>query len=258
MDGGIEAKLVEDVRSAPPGLPDYLVRTYWWAYLTPTSLVLLDNPVVLTAILWGNLPRLIRSACEEFEPGQRILQAASAYGNLSPELAAQVGPGGRLDVIDIAPLQVAHVQRKLKKFPHARARVADATEPVGGTYDGVCCFFLLHEIPDAEKRAAVDALLDAVEPGGKVVFVDYHRARPWHPLRAPMGLVFRWLEPFAYGLVDREIQMFAAARDEFTWSKETFFGGLYQKVVAVRTSRSTAGQPFADRAHGPLGTNGAD
>lgn len=250
MDGGIEAKLVKDVRTDAPGLPGYLVRTYWWAYLTPTSVLLLDNPVVLTTILWGNLPRLIRTACDEFQPGQRVLQAASAYGNLSPELAAQVGPNGRLEVIDIAPLQVAHVQRKLKEFPHARARVADATAPGGGIYDGVCCFFLLHEVPDAEKRAVVNALLAAVEPGSKVVFIDYHRAERWHPLRVPMGLVFRWLEPFAYGLVDREIEEFAAARDDFTWSKETFFGGLYQKVVAVRNGplarSSRSGEPSAD------------
>jgi len=246
MDGGIGTKLVENVRSVSPGLPEYLVRTYWWAYLTPTSLRLLDNPFVLTAILWGNLPRLVRAACDEFQPGACVLQAASAYGNLSPELAAQVGPTGRLDVIDIAPLQVAHVQRKLKRYPHARARVADATEPVEGIYDGVCCFFLLHEIPDAEKRAAVDALLGAVEPGGKVVFVDYHRAVRWHPLRAPMGLVFRWLEPFAYGLVDREIRSLASKPYDFVWSKETFFGGLYQKVVAVRTAPSARRRHRAD------------
>jgi hypothetical protein len=250
MDGGIESKFVEEVRSEGPGLPDYLVRTYRWAYLTPTSLLLLDNPVVLTAILWGNLPRLVRTACEEFEEGQRILQAASAYGNLSVELAAQVGASGRLEVIDVAPLQVAHVQRKLADFPQARARVADATAPGGGIYDGVCCFFLLHEIPDQEKRAVVDALLAAVEPGSKVVFVDYHRVRPWHPLRAPMGLVFRWLEPFAFGLVDREIQSFAEARDEFTWSKETFFGGLYQKVVAVRKAPASRRDPAEPRAAG--------
>ncbi|MFO1156405.1 MAG: rhodoquinone biosynthesis methyltransferase RquA [Rhodospirillales bacterium] len=236
MDGGIDAKVVEGARPDLPELPDYLVRTYWWAYLTPASLAFLDNPVVLTAILWGNLPRLVRTACEEFEPGQRVLQAASAYGNLSSGLAEQVGPSGRLEVIDIAPLQVAHVQRKLQDFPHARARVADATCPGGGIYDGVCCFFLLHEIPDPEKRAVVDALLASVDVGGKVVFVDYHRVRPWHPLRLPMGAVFRWLEPFAYGLIDREISSFASVPEEFSWSKTTFFGGLYQKVIAVRTA----------------------
>jgi SAM-dependent methyltransferase len=237
MDGGIEAKLVGATKSEPPLLPDYLVKTYRWAYLTQTSLFLLDNPIALTTILWGNLPRLVRAACIEFERGQRVLQASSAYGNLSPELAAQVGPNGRLEVIDIAPLQVAHVRRKLSDFPHARARIADAAAPGGGIYDGVCCFFLLHEVPDDHKRAVVDALLASVGAGGKVVFVDYHRARPWNPLRAPVGLVFRWLEPFAFGLVHREITDFASAPEQFNWSKETFFGGLYQKVVAVRQAR---------------------
>lgn len=236
MDGGIEATFVEEAEGQAPDLPDYLVRTYWWAYLTPASLLLLDNPVVLTAILWGNLPRLVRIACEEFKAGQRVLQAACAYGNLSPELAAQVGAEGRLDVIDIAPLQAAHVQRKLQDFPQAQVRVADAAAPGGGIYDGVCCFFLLHEIPDAEKRAVVNALLAAVDVGSKVVFVDYHRSRSWHPLRGPMTLVFRWLEPFAFGLIDKEIPSFAANPDEFSWTKETFFGGLYQKVVAVRVA----------------------
>ncbi|MBK8174122.1 MAG: class I SAM-dependent methyltransferase [Rhodospirillales bacterium] len=234
MDGGIKAKRIEALEAERPGLPDYLVNTYTWAYLTPASLLLLDNRVVLTAILWGNLPRLIRTARVEFEPGQSVLQAASAYGNLSPELAAQVGPQGHLDVIDIAPLQVAHVQRKISEYPHAHARVADAAAPGGGVYDGVCCFFLLHEIPDAQKHAVVDALLDKVEPGGKVVFVDYHRVGRWHPLRGPMHLVFRLLEPYATGLIEREIVDFASQPERFHWTKETYFGGLYQKVVAVR------------------------
>ena len=247
MDGVIEAELVEDTKAQSPSLPDYLVKTYRWAYLTPTSLFLLDNPIVLTAILWGNLPRLVRTACVEFAAGQRVLQAASAYGNLSPELASQVGPEGRLDVIDVAPLQVAHVRRKLTDFPHARARVADASAPGGGIYDGVCCFFLLHEIPDEQKRAVVEALLAAVGPGGKVVFVDYHRARPWNPLRAPVGLVFRWLEPFAFGLVKREIRDFASHPEQSAWSKQTFFGGLYQKVVAVKHGRRL---PSSDRMGG--------
>lgn len=248
MDGGMDASRADaleaaPIEAAPQNLPDYLVKTYWWAYLSPASLILLDNPVVLTGILWGNLPRLVRTACVEFEAGQRILQAASAYGNISAELAAQVGPEGRLEVIDIAPLQVEHVRRKLSNFPQARVRLADATTPGGGIYDGVCCFFLLHEIPDAEKRAVVNALLASVAPGGKVVFVDYHRTRPWHPLRPVMRAVYSWLEPFAFGLLDREIEDFATTPDRFTWRKETFFGGLYQKVVAVRKADATAPEP---------------
>lgn len=234
MDGGLEANVRTTTDNERDGLPDYLVRNYWWAYLTPASLHLFDNWVFLTCLLWGNLPRLVRTACAEFEPGQSVLQAANAYGNLATELARTVGPQGRLDLVDIAPLQVDHVNRKLAPYPHARARVGDASRPGAGTFCGVCCFFLLHEIPDKEKRAVVDALLDQVDPGGKVVFIDYHRAVWWHPLRGPMSLVFRWLEPFANGLIDREISDFASSADQFDWTKETFFGGLYQKVVAVR------------------------
>lgn len=236
MDGGLEANVTTATGDAPVGLPDYLVRTYWWAYLTPASLHLFDNWLFLTCLLWGNLPRLVRAACTEFEPGQSVLQAANAYGNLATELARTVGPAGRLDLVDIAPLQVDHVNRKLAPYPHAAARVGDAARPGPGRYDGVCCFFLLHEIPDAEKRAVVDALLKKVEPGDKVVFIDYHRTAWWHPLRAPMGLVFRTLEPFANSLIGSEIQHFASDADRFQWSKETFFGGLYQKVVATRRS----------------------
>lgn len=240
MDSGFEAGLRSLDETRHPELPDYLVKTYWWAYLRPASVLLFDNPVFLTALLWGNLPRLVRAACEEFSAGDRLMQAANAYGPLSVELASTVGPSGALEVIDIAPLQVDLVNRKLAGQPHAFARVADAAHPGTGIYDGICCFFLLHEIPDDRKVQVVDALLQRVRPGGKVVFIDYHRARPWHPLRTPMELMFRVLEPFAHGLITREIRDLASHGAGFTWRKETYFGGLYQKVVAVRADGPAA------------------
>jgi SAM-dependent methyltransferase len=238
MDGGIKPDLMagcgQEEEHIP--LPDYLVDTYTWAYLRPSSVLLLDNPFVVSAILWGNFSRLLRAACKEFRPGQRVLQAASVYGSLSSNLAETVGGEGRLEVIDIAPIQVENCRRKLASYPQASVRVADAAAPGGGYYDGVCCFFLLHEIPDDQKRAVVDALLRSVVPGGKVVFVDYHRSWPFHPTRMVMEGVFRWLEPYAHGLIRREINEFAADPEEFRWRKDTYFGGLYQKVVAERKS----------------------
>lgn len=215
-------------------LPDYLVDTYSWAYLRPRSLRLLDRHLVVNSILWGNYRRLVRDACGEFSPGERVLQAASVYGNLSNRLAETVGEGGFLDVIDVAPLQVAHCRRKLAGRGNARVRVADAAVAGESGYDGVCCFFLLHEVPDLQKRRIVNALLASVRPGGKVVFVDYHRPVRWHPLRPVMAVIFRLLEPYAQGLVSRSIADFAEHPQEFAWRKETRFGGMYQVVVAVR------------------------
>ncbi len=246
MDGGRDLNVVNAREAEIHQLPEYLVKTYTWAYLTPTSLAVFDNPFVTSSILWGNMLRLVRTACSEFEPGQRIMQAANAYGNLSVELARKVGPDGRLDVIDVAPLQVEHCRKKLADFPQARVRLADVSHPSGRMYDGICCFFLLHEVPDDKKHAVVDSLLASVPPGGKVVFVDYHKTVRAHPLRPVMHFVFRWLEPFAYGLVDRQIANLASDRNSFTWRKETFFGDLYQKVVAERRVDGTTVREAAE------------
>jgi ubiquinone/menaquinone biosynthesis C-methylase UbiE len=222
------------VPSEFPQLPEYLVDTYAWAYLRPRSLKVLDRHLVVNSILWGNYRPLVRGACSEFARGDRVLQAASVYGDLSSRLATQVGPEGFLDVIDVSPLQVEHCRRKLAGRRNVRVRVADATNPGESGYDAACSFFLLHEVPDANKRLIVDALLASVRVGGKVVIVDYHLPVWWHPLKHVMAAVFRWLEPYASSLWACEIAELATQPTAFEMRKETRFGGLYQKVILAR------------------------
>ncbi len=223
-----------DNRELAPEVPAYLERYYWWAYLRPAALRVFDHTPVVSAILWGQYGRLKGAVLNEIGAGQRVLQAACVYGDFSPALARHLGPGGRLDVIDVAPIQVANCRRKLKRFPQATIRHADAARPGNRIYDAVCCYFLLHELPDDHKRAVVDALLDRVAPGGKVIFVDYHKPHGAHPLKPVTSLVFDTLEPFAKGLWRNEIADFSGKAGQFRWRKETYFGGLFQKVVARR------------------------
>lgn len=215
-------------------LPDYLVDTYRWAYLTPRFVRLLDNQLVVSAILFGNYRRLVDATLDEFRPGQSVWQAACAYGDLSPRLARHLTPTGQLTVSDVAPLQVENCRLKVSGAAATRLLVHDAAEPWRRRFDGVCCFFLLHELPGDYKRRTVNCLLDAIGPGGKVVFVDYHRPHRLHPLRPLISQVFRWLEPFAQELTRMEISDLATAPDAFRWRKKTWFGGLYQTVVAER------------------------
>jgi SAM-dependent methyltransferase len=219
-------------------IPDYLVRHYAWAYLSARNLPLLDRSLVVSAILWGNYGRLQRAVLAELAPEQSILQAACVYGQLSPALAGLVGARGRLDVVDVAPLQVDNCRRKLAEYRHAKVHLADAARPAGGPYDAICCFFLLHELPDDHKRRVVDGLLASLAADGKAIFVDYHKPHWAHPLKGPMRLVFAGLEPFAASLWRHEIADFASAADSFVWRKQTYFGGLYQKSVARRRPQS--------------------
>ena len=105
----------------------------------------------------------------------------------------------------------------------------------------MCCYFLLHGLPEGYKRAVVDALLGSVVAGGKVVFVDDHKPHWAHPLKGITSLVFDTLEPYAKDLWRNEIIDFAsdAGRDagRFIWRKETYFGGLFQKVVTRSAGR---------------------
>lgn len=241
LAGGVDAAAPgAPSRARAPAVPEYLYRTYRWAYLNPRSLAFFDRPLVVSVILWGKHRRLSQAALAEIEPGQKVLQAACVYGNFTPALARRLGPRGSLDVIDVSPLQVANCRRKLEGFPRARVWLADAAAPGGGPYDAVCCFFLLHEMPDDYKRAVVDALLASLVAGGKAVFVDYHRPHWAHPLKAVMSLVFALLEPFAKSLWANGIASYARYAGDFSWRKRTFFGGLYQVTVARRRNPSEA------------------
>ncbi|MBF0613153.1 MAG: methyltransferase, partial [Magnetococcales bacterium] len=68
--------------------------------------------------------------------------------------------------------------------------------------------------------------------GGKTVFVDYHRPSWINPFRYIMFPILGLLEPFAMDMWHHEITDWLdpnvpVGRVE----KETYFGGLYQKVV---------------------------
>lgn len=217
-----------------PQIPDYLEDIYTWAYLRSGSVRFLDRPLIVSAILWGNYRRLLRAVLDELSPGQRVYQPACVYGDFSSEVAGVLGLEGHLDVVDIVPLQVENCRRKLQGMPNTTVHLGDAREPRAGIYDTICCFFLLHEMPPAAQHRTVDALMSVVRPGGKIVFVDYHKPHWAHPLKPVMSLVFDTLEPFAKSLWGREIAGIGSRAGEFTWSKRTFFGGLYQKVVAER------------------------
>jgi ubiquinone/menaquinone biosynthesis C-methylase UbiE len=220
--------------ASAPTIPGYLQKTYRWAYLDRRNARYLDHEVVVKTILWWQHRRLERTAFLEIEPGQRVLQSACVYGNFSPILAERIGPDGRLEVVDVAEVQVENCRRKLADYDHATVRHENVLYLRDEKFDAVCCYFLLHELPDAFKHRVTKVLLDSVRRGGKVVFVDYHKPHWSHPLRLVSSLIFDMLEPYAKGLWRHEIIEFAGNDKRFDWRKETYFGGLYQKVVATR------------------------
>ncbi len=221
-------------------IPDYLQRVYWWAYLHPKAVHLFEREWLVNLILWGNFARLRDAALDEL--GQKIennvLQIACVYGDFTQRIVSRLSGEGSLEVVDVAPIQLDNLRRKLPSHPAVRLRLQDASalHYPDGHFDATLLFFLLHEQPEAIRRATLAEAIRVTQPGGKIVIVDYHRPSRLHPLHFPMQIVLRTLEPFAMDLWLHDIVDYlpATSAQDLVIEKQCYFGDLYQKLVIRR------------------------
>nr|CRH06342.1 Methyltransferase type 11 [Candidatus Magnetococcus massalia] len=224
-------------QQATPGIPSYLQETYWWAYVHPNAVRFFERQWLVNLILWGNFIRLRDAALAEMKPqlSGNSLQVACVYGDFTQRIVADLPQEGQLDVVDIAPEQLKNLTRKLGDKPDNVAlhlQDSSSLQFADNSYDTVLLFFLLHEQPEEVRAATVKEAFRVCKPGGKVIFVDYHLPVKSNPFRYLMRPVLQWLEPFAMALWEKEIRhWFPAEHQPVLISKETYFGGLYQKVV---------------------------
>ena len=216
-------------------LPKYLQDNYWWAYLHPNGLHIFEREWLVNLILWGNFSQLRDCALDEFAPAssQKVLQVACVYGNFTQKLA-QLLPASTIDVVDVAPIQLENLTKKVSSFQNVRLHHQSSADLKFSkdSFDSVVVFFLLHEMPQDVRSATVKEALRVVKPGGKVVFVDYHKPVASSPFRYIMVPILKTLEPFALDLWHHRLEEWLPKGTRST--KETYFGGLYQKVVCTK------------------------
>jgi ubiquinone/menaquinone biosynthesis C-methylase UbiE len=220
-------------------IPRYLEQVYWWAYVHTQAVQLFEREWLVNLILFGNYGRLRDAAladCGKSVTG-KTLQVACAYGNLTRRLQQRLAPNASLDVVDILPIQLKNLSGKLAADDRVVLLQGDSSQLAcpDASYEQVLLFFLLHEQPESVRRATLAETMRVVKPGGKIVIVDYHRPVWWHPLRLLMTGVFRKLEPYAMDLWDNPISAFMPAHAvPASIEKQTYYGGLYQKLVLTR------------------------
>lgn len=230
---GLEVAVSEGV-----AVPAYLAEVYWWAYMHPRALKVFERQWLLNVMLWGNFDRLRDEALRAMggRHGGRVLQVACVYGDLTPRLAQCLAPGGTLEVVDVLPIQLENLARKLPPGAAVSLHHADSTRipAADATYDRVLVFFLLHEQPEAARRATLAEAARVLKPGGKLVVVDYHRPNRMQPLRALMRPLLARLEPYALDLWHNEINTWMPLSPSLSVRKTLFCGGLYQMLECWR------------------------
>ncbi|HKH95956.1 MAG TPA: rhodoquinone biosynthesis methyltransferase RquA [Beijerinckiaceae bacterium] len=232
------------------GIPDYLNVYYWWAYVHPKAVRVFERQWLVNLILWGNFGRLrdaALAALGDALPG-RTLQVACVYGNLTPMLSDSAARGGgRIDVVDVLPVQLSNLRRKLPADAPARLLRMDSTDLnlPDASYDRALMFFLLHEQPEHYRERTIRELFRVVKPGGRIVIVDYAKPRWWHPLRYLWRPLLATLEPFALDLWRQDLTELLAEAPAAEVRASSFFGGLYRKVVVTRGEAETGAERLA-------------
>lgn len=219
-------------------VPHYLTAHYWWAYVHPNAVKLFERQWLVNLILWGNYRRLCDSTLAELgsDLTGSTLQVACVYGDLTARLAASIAAAdGNLDVVDVLPVQLRNLERKLPPQAPVRLLAMDSArlELPDARYDRALIFFLLHEQPRHYRERTLSELIRVVKPGGKIVIVDYALPRWWHPLRYIWRPLLARLEPFALDMWRQEILGWLPDGTKCL-RRRSYFGGLYQQVVIAR------------------------
>ncbi len=222
-------------------IPAYLQDVYWWAYVHPKAVRFFERQWLVNLILWGHFTRLRDAALSALSSTSSLqgltLQIACVYGNFTPHLVAKLAPQARLDVVDVLPVQLHNLSQKLPADAPVKLLHSDASQlPLPDhSYQQAVLFFLLHEQPETVRRHTLSEALRVLQPGGRLVIVDYHKPAAWHPLRWLMWPVLHFLEPFALDLWRQDIQHWLPEHARVLHQR-TWCGGLYQCLSIEKTT----------------------
>ena len=198
------------------GVPEYLARHYWWAYLWRWGIWFFDHQPVINIILFGQYDCLLAKTLARVErrTDAKLLQLTCVYGKLTPSLLSVTG--NEIHLCDVATGQLELARRKIRQAVdrcHLARMNAESLGYRQDAFDQVIVFFLFHELPQEARRDTYAEIARVVRPGGSILVTEYARTPCMHGLyrMVPFRILPGWLEPFLPGF--REEDASAALRD---------------------------------------------
>jgi ubiquinone/menaquinone biosynthesis C-methylase UbiE len=186
------------------GVPEYLARYYWWAYLWPWGIWFFDHQPVINAILFRQYDSLLKKTLAQVEtrPDAKLLQLTCVYGKLTPSLLSNTR--NEVHLCDIATAQLQLARRKISGFVtrcHLARMNAECLAYRNDAFDQVIVFFLFHEMPAEARHKTYAEIARVVRPGGSVLITEYAETpgRHWLYRLVPFRWLLGHLEPFLPG-----------------------------------------------------------
>jgi ubiquinone/menaquinone biosynthesis C-methylase UbiE len=108
-------------------------------------------------------------------PGMTVADIGAGTGYFSWRIAQRIGPTGRVLAVDVQPEMLVLLDREMKKRRVANVKtvLGSTTDPnlPAGSVDLVVMVDVYHEFD--RPREMLAALVRALKPGGRMVFVEY-------------------------------------------------------------------------------------
>jgi ubiquinone/menaquinone biosynthesis C-methylase UbiE len=165
----------------------------------------------LTAVSFGRAGRRLHAevvAAAGLEDGGQVLDVACGPGRNLPLLLDEVGPGGRVVGVDIAPAMLAKARSRAPDAELLEADISEGLPFVDATFDAVVSSFGLSCIPKISP--ALDEVLRVLRPDGVLAVADARMVN-WRP--RPLGaLVTAAVSPFNSWYPERDLAAMVAAR----------------------------------------------
>ncbi len=185
------------------GMPTYLVRHYWWAYLWRPAIWFFDHQPVINTILFGQYEKLLKQtmACLEGRPQGRVLQLTCVYGSLTPSLVRYIRPEP-LHLIDVSTAQLQASRKRLLASERSSLLLmrmnAEQLGLKSNSFMTVIIFFLMHEMPEQARHNALAETLRILAPGARLVITEYGSEPRTHWIYRfwPLRKILLKYEPF--------------------------------------------------------------
>ncbi len=232
------------------GIPLYLARHYWWAYLWRPALWFFDHQPIINAILFGQYRKLMRAnmAILQNTPNESVLQLTCVYGELTPKLIATISPKP-LHIIDAAKVQLDLAKSKAPAENAILAARMNAEHLAyrDDSFTTVVLFFLLHEMPE-EARINVLCECMRVIPAGGILLITEYAPRPGKHILyrfPPSRWLITTLEPFLGGFWNDDLASLlnrlgkGYGKKAITQSDQRFFADFY-RVAEFRITADAA------------------
>ncbi|VAW90911.1 hypothetical protein MNBD_GAMMA22-221 [hydrothermal vent metagenome] len=223
------------------GIPEYLARHYWWAYLWRFSVWFFDFQFIINAILFGQYKKLKAETLLQITDNKGpILQLACVYGSLTPTIIKKISPMP-LHITDVALIQLRKIKNKIARQSLLLATIMNAEQLAykNNSFKKLIVFFLLHELPQTARLKTLAECLRVTQPDGIIVITEYNKKPINHFLYRfyPSRWLLEKAEPFLSDFWSEDL--FSMLNDlGKQYAKEvnlvnevTLFYGFYRVVV---------------------------